>query len=108
MCSWVALVAVGAPAAEAATYKSCEPVVNPYAGSGYEGVDLSQIRALRVTCATARRTARGAHRRAIGTTPPENGIREFMWNGWEVTGDLRGISDRYVAIKGRDRVRWRF
>jgi hypothetical protein len=35
-------------------------------------------------------------------------VRRFTWNGWRVTGDLRGSSDAYVATKGDRRVRWRF
>lgn len=106
--SGIAFVAADASVAEAASYRACRPVVNPYAGSRYEGADLSRIRALRVTCATARRVARGAHAKALGSAPPPNGIRRFTWNGWRVTGDLRGSSDRYLATKDRARVRWRF
>jgi hypothetical protein len=50
--------------------------------------------------------ARGAHRRALGL--PVAAVRRFTWNGWHVTGDLRGSSDAYVATKGDRRVRWRF
>ena len=96
------------PAAQAASYKACKPVTNPYAGTRYEGVDLSRIRALRTSCPGARRVAKGAHRKALGLTPPASGIRRFTWRGWSVTGDLRPSSDRYVARKGRRRVRWRF
>ena len=96
------------PAAEGASYKACKPVKNPYAGTRYEGVDLSRIRALRTSCPGARRVAKGAHRKALGITPTTNGIRRFTWRGWSVTGDLRPSSDRYVARKGRRRVRWRF
>ena len=81
---------------------------NPYAGTRYEGVDLTQIRAVRVSCSTAREVARGAHRRALGLTPPPSGIRRFKWGGWRATGNLRGDSDRYLATKGSRRVRWRF
>ncbi len=102
------LVAAGAPVAQGAAYQSCAPVKDPYAGTRYEGVDLSRIQALRVSCTTARRTARGAHRRALGLTPDESGVRSFTWSGWRVTGDLRGSSDQYVARKGTRRVRWRF
>ena len=31
-----------------------------------------------------------------------------MYHSWHVTGDLRGDSDRYVAVRGAKRVRWRF
>jgi hypothetical protein len=100
------LVAV-APA-HASSYRDCSRVVNPYAGTRYEGVDLTGIRALRVSCTTARRVARGAHRRALGLTPSPDGTRTFSWDGWKVTADLSGSSDRYAARKGDRRVRWRF
>jgi len=100
--------AAGAPAAGAATYRACKPVKNPYAGTRYDGIDLSRIRALRTSCHGARHVAKGAHRKALGLTPPASGIRRFTWRGWSVTGDLRPSSDRYVARKGRRRVRWRF
>jgi hypothetical protein len=103
-----ALLAAGAPPAHSASAKPCNPVVNPYEGTRYEGVDLTQIRATGVSCATARRTATGAHRRALGLTPSSSGIRRFTWSGWRVTGDLRGDSDRYTARKGDRLVRWRF
>jgi hypothetical protein len=99
----------GLPAsAQAASYRSCPPVVDPYAGTRYEGVDLSQIRALNASCATARRVARRAHARALGMTPTVSGIRRLNWLGWAVTGDLRPAHDRYVAVRGAQRVRWRF
>lgn len=108
--SWVVLAGAGAatPPADAATYRSCRPVVDPYAGTRYEGTDLTRIRALRVSCATARRVARGAHRKALGLGPTESGIRTFTWNGWRVRGDLRGSADTYRAAKGTRRVRWVF
>jgi hypothetical protein len=37
-----------------------------------------------------------------------SGVRQFNWNGWRVTGDLRGSSDRYVAKRDGKRVRWVF
>ena len=92
----------------AASSRSCRPVRNPYPRSRYAGVDLTRIRALRVSCATARRVARGAHRRALGMTPTVSGIRTFTWHGWRVRGDLRGAHDRYVARRDTRRVRWRF
>jgi hypothetical protein len=91
-----------------ATTRACRPVVNPYPGTRYEGVDLSRIRATGVSCHTARRVARGAHRKALALTPPPSGVRHFTWNGWQVTGDLRGSSDSYVAKRADERVRWRF
>lgn len=102
------LAAGAASVAQGASYRSCQPVKNPYPGTRYEGVDLSQIRALRVSCTTARRVARGAHRKALGITPPPSGVRTLTWNGWRIRGDLRPNSDRYLATKGSRRVRWRF
>ena len=100
--------AAGTPSAHAVAARSCSPVVNPYSGTRYEGVDLTQIRATGVSCATARRVARGAHSRALGLTPSPSGVRRFTWSGWRVTGDLSGASDRYLATRGAKRVRWRF
>jgi hypothetical protein len=97
-----------APSAAAAAYRSCAPVQDPYPGTRYDGVDLSRIRALRARCATARTVARTAHRKALRMTPTAGGIRRFSWNGWKVTGDLRGDRDRYVAARGDRRVRWVF
>ena len=95
--------------ASAAAVKSCKPIVNPYEGTRYEGVNLSAIRATAVSCRTARRVARGAHRKSLSFTPPSSGIRRFTWRSWNVTGDLRGARDRYVATAGGNkRVTWRF
>jgi hypothetical protein len=102
------LAGVGAPAADAASTSSCARVVNPYPGTRYEGVDLRKIRATGVSCPMARRVARGAHRKALGLTPPRSGVRRFSWHGWRVTGDLRGSSDRYLARRDGKRVRWVF
>jgi hypothetical protein len=106
----VACLAALTPAvAQAATYRVCDPVRNPYAGTRYDGVDLSRIRALGVSCRRARQVARGAHRRALGMTPSLSGIRTFTWGRWRVTGDIRGSVDRYIArARGGKRVRWRF
>ena len=103
-----AVAAVGAPVAEAATAKPCKRIVNPYDGTRYEGTDIRRIRAVRVTCRRARRVARRAHRKGLGMTPPADGVRRYRWNGWKVTGDLRGPNDRYVARRGTKRVRWVF
>ena len=103
-----ALAGTPAASAEGASARSCSPVVNPYPGTRYEGVDLSRIRATGVSCRTARRVARRAHHKALGITPPPSGVRHFTWRSWQVTGDLRGDSDRYVASRGAKRVRWRF
>jgi hypothetical protein len=102
-----AAAAAPAPVAEAAA-KACGRVDNPYPGTRYEGEDLRRIRAVGVSCHGARRVARRAHRKALGITPPPSGVRHFMWNGWSVTGDLRGDADRYVAKRGAKRVRWLF
>ena len=108
MASSVCAVVLAAPNAGAASYKSCKPVVNPYAGSRYEGVNLSSIRVLNGSCAGARLVAKGAHHKALGMTPGPDPVRRFNWGGWRVKGDLRGESDRYLAVKGAKRVRWRF
>jgi hypothetical protein len=92
----------------AAAARSCAPVTNPYPNSRYEGVPLSHIRATGVSCATARKVARRAHYKALGMTPPSSGIRRLAWNGWRVTGDLRGAHDHYVARRGSKVVRWDF
>ena len=95
--------------AQVAASTACKPVINPYEGTRYEGIDLRRIRATGVSCRTARRVARRAHRKALGLTPAPNGIREFTWRRWTVVGDIRGSSDRYVAnAPGGKRVRWRF
>jgi hypothetical protein len=112
--AWVIAVAccapagAGTPALAADAARRCRPVVDPYPGTRYEGVDLRGIRATGVSCPRARRVARGAHRKALGLTPPPSGVRRFTWKGWRVTGDLRGASDRYVARRDGRQVRWRF
>jgi hypothetical protein len=95
------------PAASAAA-RSCRDVVNPYEGTRYEGVDLSRIRAVGVGCEKARIVARRAHRKALKQVPNVNGLLRFGWHGWRVEGDLRPDSDRYVAKRKGERVRWRF
>jgi hypothetical protein len=77
-------------------------------GGRYAGADLRRIRATGVSCATGHRVARSAHRQALGITPSLSGIRHFTWDGWRVTGDLRGAHDTYVAARGDRRVRWIF
>jgi len=101
-----AVAGAGAPSAEAARY--CGRVVNPYPNTRYEGSDLTRVLASHVTCRGARRVARGAHRKALGLTPPPSGVRRFTWRGWRVRGDLRGPHDRYLAVRGHRRVRWQF
>ena len=97
-----------APAPATAATSACGSIRDPYEGTRYEGVDLSRITATGVSCATAKRVTRGAHRKALGLTPPANGVRRFSWDGWRVTGDLRGSSDRYAATRNGSTVRWRF
>jgi hypothetical protein len=58
----------------------------PCPGTRYAGVDLSHITAKGVSCTTARRVARGAHKKALGLTPPPSGLRTLTWDGWRVGG----------------------
>lgn len=105
----LALGAVGgAPTAEAAKTRSCGSISNPYPDTRFEDADLTRIQATRASCRTARRVARGAHRKALGLTPGPSGVRRFSWDGWSVTGDLRGSRDSYLATRRGHRVRWRF
>lgn len=104
ICLTVLALFLVAPAAASA----CASVKNPYAGTRYEGVDLSHITKSGTSCATARKVAKGAHRKGLGLVPPANGIRTYTWKGWSVKGDLRPASDKYVARKGGKVVRWRF
>src|SRR6266540_4545474 len=69
-----AAIAAAVPAAPAATTRSCGSVKDPYPGTRYAGVDLSHITAKGVSCTTARRVARRAHKKALGLTPPPSGI----------------------------------
>jgi hypothetical protein len=103
-----AAIAAAVPAAPAATTRSCGSVKDPYPGTRYADVDLSHITAKGVSCATAKRVAKGAHKKGLALTPAPSGIRSFTWDGWKVSGDLRGSHDTYVASKGSKRVRWRF
>jgi hypothetical protein len=104
----LAAIVAAVPATQAATTWSCGSVKNPYPGTRYAGVDLSRITAKGVSCATAKRVAKSAHKKALGLTPPPSGVRTLTWDGWKVTGDLRRDTDKYVASKGSKRVRWRF
>jgi hypothetical protein len=100
--------AVAAPSALGASTKSCGSIHDPYPNTRYAGADIGHVRATGVSCTTARKVARGAHRKALGITPSLNGIRTFSWNGWHVKGDLRPAHDTYVAARGSKRVRWTF
>jgi hypothetical protein len=104
--SLLALSAEPQPAAAAAA-RSCAKVADPFAGTRYEGSDLTRIRATGVACSTARRIARGAQRKALGITPTSP-IKRFSYDGWSVRGDLRGEHDAYTATKGARRITWRF
>jgi hypothetical protein len=95
------------PAPAEAALRPCKPVLDPYPGTRYDGDDLTRIRTSAGSCATARRVARGAHRKALEITPTRR-FRRFRWHGWSVTGDLRPAHDRYVARKDGRQVRWRF
>jgi hypothetical protein len=103
-----AAIGFGAVSADAASVRSCRPVVNPYPDTRYEGVDLTRIRATGVSCRVARRVARRAHRKALRIAPSPDGVRRFRWRAWRVRGDVRGPNDRYLARRGGDRVRWIF
>ena len=103
-----AVASVPVATASAAPSRACDPIVNPYPDTRYEGVDLRRIRAVGVRCGTARSVVRGAHRKALGLTSPPSGVRHFTYRGWHVTGDIRGSTDRYVATRGGKRVRWVF
>jgi hypothetical protein len=104
-----AVALTGSTAALAdASLRACKPVLDPYPGTRYAGVDLTRIRiSAGSSCETARRVARRAHRMALRTAPTGR-YRRFTWNGWAVTGDLRPDHDRYVARKDGRQVRWRF
>jgi hypothetical protein len=103
-----AVIGASTVAVETASARSCRPVVNPYPDTRYEGTDLRGIRATGVTCRVARRVARRAHRKALALPLPADGVRRFRWRRWRVRGDLRPSTDRYVARRGDDRVRWLF
>jgi hypothetical protein len=103
-----ALVIAGLTPGDAAAAKHCRSVHNPYPDTRYEGIDLTHIRAEGVPCSRARDVARGAHKKALGMTPPPSGIRNYRWHGWTVRGDLRPSHDRYRATRRDNRVQWRF
>ena len=95
------------PATADAALRACKPVLDPYPGTRYDGVDLTRIRTSTRSCVTARNVARGAHRKAL-RSPVTGRYRRFAWHGWAVTGDLRPDHDRYVARRNGRQVRWRF
>ena len=99
---------VGLQLSASAFAKSCNPVVNPYKGSRYEGINLSSIHADGLPCDSARKVARRAHKKALKKVPDLDGTLDFHWRKWDVSGNLIPAHDRYVAKRGPDRVRWRF
>jgi hypothetical protein len=102
-------IAITVPVEASAAYKSCARIVNPYAGTRYDGSDLYRIRALEVSCRTARRVVRRGHRKALADVPDADGFVHVTYRRWSITGDLRGDHDRYVArAAGEKRVRWLF
>jgi hypothetical protein len=106
--AFVVALGIAAVAPSTASARACAPIVNPYPGTRYEGVDLTNIRATGLPCANARKVVKGAHRKALGITPPPSGIRVLRWRGWTVVGNLRPASDKYIATRGGDRISWRF
>jgi len=101
-------LAVLAAAAAPAEARDCRAILDPYAGTRYEGADLKRITATGVSCTTARRVVRGAHRKALGIAPSATGYKRFAWRGWTVRGNVRGEVDRYVAGRGENTVKWVF
>ncbi len=97
-----------AAAAAPAEARTCRPILDPYAGTRYEGANLERITATGVSCATARRIVRGAHRKALGIAPSATGYKRFAWRGWTVRGNVRGTVDKYVAGRGENVVKWVF
>jgi hypothetical protein len=106
-----ALLAAAAPAPADAAFKSCAsiPNVSQLDGTRFAGSDIFRLRAQGVSCATARRVARGATIRALGITPPLSGIKRFRYQSWSVSDDLRGNDDLLRATgSGSKRLIWRF
>jgi hypothetical protein len=103
------MIALVAPAAGQAAYKPCEPVLNIFEGSRYEGSKLYNIRAQGVTCATARRVARRGTYKAVADVPDAHGRVKVSYRRWTIFDDLRASVDRFVAkAPNRKRVRWLF
>ena len=96
------LAAVALASSEVA---ACKPVENPYAGTRYDGVDLTRIRAEGVRCSTARRVARRAHRKALAAVPDANGIVRVRWRS---LAGASGPEDRGGPRRpvGRSAGRW--
>jgi hypothetical protein len=103
-----AVVAAALAFPGAAAARSCDPIVNPYEGTRYEGIDLTEIEAKHVSCSNARRVVKKAHRKGLGLVPNADGYLSFRSDGWRVKGNLRPDSDRYRATRSDKRIRWRF
>jgi len=101
----IAMLTAGSSGAAAAETR-CKDVKNPYPGTRYEGVPLSDIKTEGLPCEFARRVAKGAHRKGLEMCC-EATLR-YRWKRWSVTGDLRPPHDRYVARRGQRTVTWRF
>lgn len=86
--------------------ENCRDVKNPYEGTRYDGVPLSDIEAKGITCGNARRVAKGAHKKGLAMSGGSQ--ISYRWQGWRVKGDLRPASDRYVATRDDRKVSWRF
>jgi len=105
----VVLAGLAVPAGAHAAPKPCKRIVNPYAGTRYEGSDLYRIRARKTTCRTARRVVRRGHRKALADTPDRYGIVRVTYRRWTIAGDLTGDHDHYFATApGGKRVTWLF
>jgi hypothetical protein len=91
-----------------AAARSCAPVVNPYPGTMYDGINLTAIKAKRIGCKPARKVAKRAHRKGLAQAPSPAGYLDYVWRGWEVFGNLRPLSDAYTATRGDQKVSWRF
>jgi hypothetical protein len=89
--------------------KRCMPVRDVAAldGSRYEGSDIYRIRALDISCKTARRTAVRATLRGMYLGA---GVQTYHWRRWRVRRDLAGPVDSYrAAVSGTDKWdRWLF
>jgi hypothetical protein len=86
----------------------CRAVKNPYAGTRYDGIDLTHVHARGVSCPKARRVATRAHRVGLAMAPSPDGRLRYSWNGWEVVGNLIPNSDRYHATRHSKKVSWQF
>jgi hypothetical protein len=104
-----AAAALGATAAPTeAVARSCRPVHNVFEAARYAASDLFRIRADGVSCRRARRLAHRATFKALGIPAATGPILRFRVDGWRVTDDLRGDTDRLRARSSGRLVTWRF